>query len=45
LDFYPWVKVIHIALAIVAVGFNMSYGIWQACADVRSARCSASSSA
>lgn len=30
MDVYPWVKVIHIALAIVAVGFNISYGIWQA---------------
>lgn len=24
---YPWLKVIHILLAIVAVGFNVSYGI------------------
>ena len=24
---YPWFKVIHILLAIVAVGFNFSYGI------------------
>lgn len=30
MDFYPWVKVVHVALAIVAVGFNVSYGIWQA---------------
>jgi uncharacterized membrane protein len=26
-DLYPWLKVVHILLAIVAVGFNMSYGI------------------
>ena len=30
MDFYPWLKALHILLAIVAVGFNMSYGIWQA---------------
>jgi len=30
MDFYPWVKTIHILLAIVAVGFNISYAIWQA---------------
>ena len=30
MDFYPWVKTLHILLAIVAVGFNISYGIWQA---------------
>jgi uncharacterized membrane protein len=24
---YPWLKVIHILLAVVAVGFNFSYGI------------------
>ena len=24
---YPWLKVIHILLAVVAVGFNVSYGI------------------
>lgn len=30
MDIYPWVKLIHVALAIVAVGFNISYGIWQA---------------
>jgi uncharacterized membrane protein len=24
---YPWFKVIHILLAVVAVGFNLSYGI------------------
>jgi uncharacterized membrane protein len=26
-DLYPWLKVVHILLAIVAVGFNMSYGV------------------
>jgi uncharacterized membrane protein len=26
-DLYPWLKVLHILLAIVAVGFNISYGI------------------
>jgi uncharacterized membrane protein len=26
-DLYPWLKVVHIVLAIVAVGFNMSYGV------------------
>ena len=30
MDFYPWIKALHILLAIIAVGFNMSYGIWQA---------------
>jgi uncharacterized membrane protein len=30
MEFYPWVKTLHILLAIVAVGFNISYGIWQA---------------
>jgi uncharacterized membrane protein len=30
MDFYPWLKTLHILLAIVAVGFNMSYGIWLA---------------
>lgn len=29
-DVYPWLKVIHILLAIVAVGLNISYGIWLA---------------
>jgi uncharacterized membrane protein len=29
-DFYPWLKTLHILLAIVAVGFNMSYGVWTA---------------
>jgi uncharacterized membrane protein len=30
MDLYPWVKTLHVILAIVAVGFNVSYGIWQA---------------
>jgi uncharacterized membrane protein len=30
MELYPWIKTIHILLAIVAVGFNISYGIWQA---------------
>lgn len=34
MDFYPWLKTLHILLAIVAVGFNISYGVWQ----VRAAR-------
>jgi uncharacterized membrane protein len=29
-DLYPWIKTVHILFAIVAVGFNISYGIWQA---------------
>jgi uncharacterized membrane protein len=29
-DPYPWLKTLHILFAIVAVGFNISYGIWQA---------------
>jgi len=29
-DPYPWLKVLHIFLAIVAVGLNISYAIWQA---------------
>jgi uncharacterized membrane protein len=29
-DFYPWLKTLHILLAIVAVGFNISYGVWTA---------------
>jgi uncharacterized membrane protein len=28
MDLYPWLKVLHIFLAIVAVGFNISYSIW-----------------
>ena len=30
MDPYPWLKTLHILLAIVAVGFNISYAIWQA---------------
>ena len=30
MDFYPWLKTLHILFAIVAVGFNISYAIWQA---------------
>lgn len=29
-DVYPWLKVAHILLAIVAVGANITYGIWLA---------------
>jgi uncharacterized membrane protein len=34
MDLYPWLKLAHIVLAIVAVGSNVTYGIWQ----VRAAR-------
>lgn len=30
MDVYPWLKVAHILLAVVAVGSNVTYGIWQA---------------
>lgn len=30
MDPYPWLKTLHILFAIVAVGLNISYGIWQA---------------
>jgi len=30
MDFYPWLKALHVVLAIIAVGFNISYAIWQA---------------
>jgi uncharacterized membrane protein len=30
MDLYPWFKTLHILFAIVAVGLNISYGIWQA---------------
>lgn len=30
MDIYPWLKVAHIGLAIVAVGSNITYGIWLA---------------
>ena len=29
-DIYPWLKVAHIFLAVVAVGSNITYGVWQA---------------
>lgn len=28
MDFYPWLRTLHVLFAIVAVGFNISYGIW-----------------
>jgi len=34
MDWYPWLKTLHILFAIVAVGLNISYGVWQ----VRAAR-------
>jgi uncharacterized membrane protein len=34
MDVYPWLKVLHVLLAIVAVGSNITYGVWQ----VRAAR-------
>lgn len=27
MDIYPWLKTLHVLLAVVAVGFNMSYAI------------------
>ncbi len=30
MDIYPWLKVAHVLLAIVAVGTNITYGVWQA---------------
>ena len=30
MDLYPWLKTLHNLFAIVAVGFNISYAIWQA---------------
>lgn len=30
MDIYPWLKLAHILLAIVAVGANITYGIWLA---------------
>lgn len=29
-DIYPWLKLTHVLLAIVAVGTNVTYGIWLA---------------
>src|SRR4029453_3311894 len=30
MELYPWFKTLHVFFAIVAVGLNISYGIWQA---------------
>ena len=30
MSYYPYIKLVHILLAIMAVGFNASYGIWLA---------------
>ncbi|HET6380438.1 MAG TPA: DUF2269 family protein [candidate division Zixibacteria bacterium] len=30
MDFYPWMKTLHVLLAILAMGSNATYGIWQA---------------
>lgn len=30
MDIYPWLKLAHILLAVVAVGANITYGIWLA---------------
>ena len=30
MDWYPWLKTLHIFYAIVAVGLNTSYPVWQA---------------
>jgi hypothetical protein len=30
MDLYPWLKLLHILLGIVAVGFNISYSVWLA---------------
>jgi uncharacterized membrane protein len=29
-SFYPYIKFVHVLLAIIAVGFNASYGVWLA---------------
>ena len=29
MDWYPWLKTLHVFFAIVAVGLNVSYAIWQ----------------
>ena len=29
MDWYPWLKTLHIFFAIVAVGLNISYAVWQ----------------
>jgi uncharacterized membrane protein len=30
MDWYPWLKTLHIFFAILAVGLNVSYAVWQA---------------
>lgn len=30
MDIYPWLKLAHILLAVVAVGANITYGVWLA---------------
>jgi glucose uptake protein GlcU len=35
MDLYPWLKLLHIFLAIVAVGFNISYTVWLARASTQ----------
>jgi len=30
MDWYPWLKTLHVFFAIVAVGLNISYAVWQA---------------
>jgi len=30
MDWYPWLKTLHIFFAIVAVGLTISYAVWQA---------------
>lgn len=32
MDIYPWLKTLHILLAIAAVGSNLTYGVWQSLA-------------
>ncbi|MCC6617465.1 MAG: hypothetical protein IT341_00340 [Chloroflexi bacterium] len=29
MDIYPWLKALHVLLAIVAVGANATYAVWQ----------------
>ncbi len=29
-EFYPWIKTLHIFFAIVAVGANITYSVWVA---------------
>ncbi|MCV0404405.1 MAG: DUF2269 domain-containing protein [Chloroflexi bacterium] len=30
MEFYPWIKTLHVFFAIVAVGANITYGVWMA---------------